>query len=162
VNSPAIVQTFFAALIEIASVDFYDCTNFFYENLGLEEVAPLNEWFEFMGYKSPYTIVNFGSAIFIIPTVTVIVLLTKLFSYLELPKKLKSLSYRILEGTIWNFYISFVNEMFLNFSICIMLQYTYFKFDTVGTISNSVVCLIFTAILSLFPIVMTYAYAKNF
>jgi len=94
----------------------------------LGEVTPLNDWFEFMGYDTPYTLVNFGSAIFILPIVTVLLIFLQLISYFKLPKIIKRISYRILDSAVFNFYIKFVNEMLLNFTICSMLSVHVFQF----------------------------------
>jgi len=123
---------FFSALIDIGSVDLYDCSDFFYESMSLEEKTALNPWFEFMGYDVPYTIVNFGSAIFILPIVSVLMVVLKFSFYLPQPKIVRKKFKSIVDNTVWNFYVGFFHEMFLNFSICTMLQLTDFNFDTFG------------------------------
>lgn len=115
-----------------------------------------------MGFDQSYSLLNFGFASFVIPLASVFLFIMKLVSYLPIPSVKKTIEQKILKKAIWNFYFVFFNEMYLNMSLCALIQFTDFKFNDLGSLVNCVFCLIITGIIFCFPLLTTVFYYKKF
>ena len=115
-----------------------------------------------MGYNTPYTLINFGFPTFILPFVSLGLIILKTVSFLPFPKLNNLILNKLIKKAVWNFYLIFFNEMYFNMSICTLLQYTALNFDDFGYKCNLIVCLTFSIILVTFPIITTGFYFKNF
>jgi hypothetical protein len=67
-----------------------------------------------------------------------------------------------MQKAIWNFYLVFFNELYLNMSLCALIQYTDFNFNDMGSSVNSAFCLIISVVIVGFPLLTTVFFYINF
>ncbi len=51
----------------------------------------------------------------------------------------------------WNYWVGFLNETYLFLTVCVLLNYYYFVFDSYGNAINSLLSAFFGVTLVLFP-----------
>lgn len=114
-----------------------------------------------MFYGQVYFIVNFNFPIFILPAVIFGLVIVKILSYIRY-RYIKKFFKKVLNHFVWNFFISYMHEMYILISVNTLINYTYLEFNNFGNICNSVATLVFTFAIFIFPLTIIPFYYYNF
>ncbi len=152
---PMTSQVFFAALMQIATFQFYNFTDTYNRAFHLDDNGnvPLNPLFNTMGYNALYMIQNFGA---LCPTILILPVLW--FSILLLyfcvsKQRFGAVWNKINNMMFFNYWIGFINETYIFLGVCASLNAIYYnRFDTTGNVLFTVLSILICAVILLFPV----------
>ena len=176
VSMPANAGLFFTTMMQIAAFELIDTKPYLDKYLNLQPTDPLNANFEAIGLESVYLLHNLGTLalafVFFVATVLFSVLLVHcnvwggwLFNALEELSSgsgqghltVANISYygeRLQEKLLWGSLIHLMTESYSMLTISCMIHLRYLNFHAVNTGFMSLLTLVVTFVLFVFPIYM--------
>ena len=153
VNMPASAGIFFTSIMEIAAFDFYDFTNMIHDNMNLEPSEIVNVNFSAIGFESKYFLVNMGTLAAIFLVYFGLILLSPFLWAIRNSCRCMKRSSKWLKGKLfWNSLITIVQESYMIFIVCILINLKVLNFiESFGLALMSVMCVAAFAFTILFP-----------
>lgn len=160
-STPTNLNIFFSILMQLVTLNFIDTTKFVDKIMKLDHVDPYTEQFNEVGYGSLYVFQNLGTLAFIIFGAPPLLAIAYLFIKVTKIHYLEKYKNKIQKFLCYNGTISFLYESILLFSVCGMLNFKHFYWNTFGNSINSLLCVLFMLICAFFPIFFAVFYSSS-
>ncbi len=159
---PATASIYCAVLMQIATWQVYNFTNFFNKGLILDKIGnePINDQFNTMGYGSKYIVQNLGTlcfTIFAVPLFWFSFLILNCFS----KKRFGRLFKKSRDLMFYNSWIAFFNENYMFLCACAAINFNYLLWNTPGNAFNSLLTLFVGTVLFAFLTFLPWFYLKR-
>jgi hypothetical protein len=161
IRPPANAQIFFEILLSMLTADVVDMDDFYDENFVLDEVDPFTTNFEMLGYGSYYPLKLLGTLAILMVAPLILSLLFIIVIYFDEDKVCRRIR-KFNHNLYWNGFIVFIYENYILISLSALLGTQHLLIDTGGNTINSVITIVFWAILILFPIFIAVFYTLHY
>jgi len=163
IKAPANAELFFRQLMSVVAFEVYDTGDIVNATLSLEEVNPVNENYNTVGFESVYFINNMGTLFIVFMMYPVMMLLEYLLGlvasrcdiFVKVHHSFKHFVY-------WNYLITLVFESYLVIVICCLINFQHMSWSETGLIVQSVLTIICFAIIVVLPIYSAWVFWRNF
>ena len=134
IEMPANAGMFFKHVMEIAAFDFYDFGDIIHENMKIEPTDPIDANFEAVGFESQYWMVNLGTmfVFYLIYIAIALFIAPSLFCCRTKSKRVKKCSKKLNKSIYWGTLITLINESYIIFVVCVLINLQIFSMDSLG------------------------------
>jgi len=160
VSIPATTSTFFIQLIALMTYKIFDPSSFFIDYLNLEELEPLTDQYDLLGYQSLYVILNLGSVCFSLFLPYLIwALMYLVINHLII--KYKTFAEKVTNYFFFDKAFAYLNETYFLLAMCASINLHYFVWGSHGDNTNSLLTVVLLAVVVAFPIAVGLIYASR-
>ena len=148
--------------MKIASFDIINTADYWDKWLEHEDTSGLNENFDKLGFDSMYFTDNMGTMFLGFIIYLILIILLPLLQCLSVRFERLTGTYESWRKSIFYNYIStMIIESYSILSLCSLVSLNFIVFNSYGNIVDSCICLFFSAVVFLFPPLVTWFTAKN-